>query len=151
MAEVSEAKLDKAVKSGKSHSATADALGLTIGQLPMLTYHRSRVRVGLEKKAPATAQSVKKLRDSEGNRWELIAARTGQSVAAVKNLYPGDPADSYTGRGRNFSGNASSAKPKAKAAGKASSRSSGSKAAAKKGTTRARTRAQRAAKSGNPS
>jgi hypothetical protein len=148
MAEVSEAKLDKAVKGGKTHSQTADALGLTIGQLPMLTYCRALVRTGQEKKAPATASSIKKLRDSEGNRWELIAARTGKSVAQVKEMYPGDPANSYTGRGRNFSGSSAKAKPKAKAGAKAS----GSKAAAKpKRGTRARTRAQRAAKSGNPS
>jgi hypothetical protein len=149
MAEVSEAKLDKAVKSGKNHAATATELGLSTGQLPMLTYCRAQVRTGQYKKAPATETSIKKLRDNEGNRWELIAARTGLSVAKVKEMYPGNPEASYTGRGRNYANGGGSTK---KASAKASAKASGPKTAGKGGkTAKARTRAQRAAKSGSPS
>lgn len=146
MAEVNEARLDKLVKDGKSHSEIAAALGITPGQLPMIQYCRAQVRAKQFGTIPPTAASVKKARN-EGNRWELIAARADISVAKVKDLFGGEAAaaKSYAGRGRNFSGS----KPKSAANKTRQSAAKGktTKAAPK----RARTRAQRAAKSGNPS
>jgi hypothetical protein len=146
MAAVNEAKLDKLVKGGKSHSETAAGLGLTIGQLPMIQYTRAQVRTGQFSKIPATAASVKKARN-EGNRWELIAARADISVAKVKDLFGGESAaqKSYTGRGRNFSGS----KPSGKKAGSAANKARGGKSAAK--PKRARTLKERQARAGNPS
>jgi hypothetical protein len=77
----------------------ARELGITIGQLGMVKFCQAQVEAGVYGKAPGTAASVKKLRDGEGNRWELIAARTGKSVAAVKELYPGDASKRLTGNG----------------------------------------------------
>lgn len=153
MAEVSEKQLLKAVKAGNGHAATAEQLGITPGQLPMLTFCRAQVEAGHYKTAPATAKSVKDLRNKENNRWELIAARTGLSMAKVKELYGGEEAarKSYTGRGRNF---ANGDAPKKKGGNK-SAANSGRKNAATgsktKPVAKARTRKERQARAGNPS
>lgn len=66
-------------------------------------------------KIPATGKSIAKAR-AEGVRWPRIAARAGVSEAKAKELFTAetgtDPRESYTGRGRNFSGTPSAAKPK---------------------------------------
>lgn len=141
MATVNEAKLLKSAKAGKTHSQAAADQGLTIGQLPMIQFCRAQVESGQFGKIPATKASVQKAR-KEGNRWELIAARSGLSVAKVKDLFGGEDAakKSYTGRGRNFSGSKSPAKNKTRQAG-----------AKGKGGGKARTLAQRQKKAGNPS
>jgi hypothetical protein len=148
MADVNEARLLKAVKGGATHAEAAEQLNLTPGQLSMLKYCQAQVEAGLFGEIPSTAASVKKARN-EGNRWELIAARAGISVAKVKDLFGGEDAAraSFVGRGRNFSGS------KAKSAA-----NKGRKTAAKSGQKRgpgrppkAKTLADRQRKSGNPS
>lgn len=128
-------KLVKLVKSDKeiTQKAAADALGLTIGQISMMKFCQAQVEAGAYTTAPATEASIKRLRDGEGNRWELIAARTGLSVAAVKDKYPGDPKASYTGKGRNFNGAASGSKPSSRkpSSRKPAAKPSGRKPAAK--------------------
>lgn len=103
-------KLVKLVKQDNeiTQGAAAQKLGLSIGQVSMLAFCQAKVEAGAATKAPGTPASIKKLRDNEGNRWELIAARTGLSVAAVKAKYEeagGDAKASYTGRGRDHAGN----------------------------------------------
>lgn len=145
MAEVNEARLLKAVKGGATHSEAADQLGLTLSQLPMIKYCRAQVEAKLFSTIPATAASVKKAR-KEGNRWELIAARAGISVAKTKDLFGGEDAAKadYIGRGRNFSGSKSAVNKGRQAAAKG-------KAAKGKPKAKARTLADRQRKSGNPS
>lgn len=135
---------DKVVKMLKANgelkqSQVAQKLGVTIGQVPMLSFCKAQVEAGVYSTAPKTGSSIKKLRDSEGNRWELIAARTGLGVAAVKAAYEeagGDTASSYTGRGRNFSGSTSGSGSKSSSSGKASSKKASSKASSKKSSSK---------------
>jgi len=147
--DISQSKVDQLVKKGLSQAKVAEKLGVTPGQLGMLRYGVALVNTGKLKKAPATAKSVKDLRDKQSLRWEFIAAMTGLSVAKVRELYGNK--ESYIGRGRK-PGQATT-----------SGRSSGRSAAGRKNTgnkgkgntagkpARARTRAERAARSGNPS
>lgn len=168
MASINYQKLVGLVKKGANQSKAAADLGITVGQLSMLVFSQAQVDAGLFTKAPATGPSVKKLRDSEGNRWELIAARTGISVAQVKAKYEeagGNASASFTGRGRKPNGGASkpaakagakgrqAAKPAAKpAAKKPAGKPVGRAAAAKKPVQKARTLAERrAARAANPS
>lgn len=130
MAEVQYDKLVKLVKGDNeiTQSAAAKALGVSTGQLSMLVFSQAKVDAGVYKKIPATAVSVKKARDIEGNRWELIAARTGQGVARVKALYEeagGNAKASYTGKGRNFANGTGTGKKPA-----SSGRQTGGKASA---------------------
>lgn len=108
MAEVTVDKLAKLFKGNSelTQGQAAQKLGVTVGQVPMTDFCKAKVQAGVVSTAPATTASVKKLRDSEGNRWELISARTGVGVAKVKELYGGEEAAkaSYSGRGRNFNG-----------------------------------------------
>lgn len=67
-----------------SQKAAADSQGLTIGQVSMLKFCEAKVEAGIVSKIPGTAASIKKARQ-DGDRWELIAARTGKSVAAVRD------------------------------------------------------------------
>lgn len=116
---------DKLVKFvSKNPEATqreaAESQGLAIGQLSMLQFCNAKVEGGVVDDAPGTSASVKKLRTA-GDRWEMIAAKTGKSVAEVKQLFKdggGDPESSYTGRGRPV-GQGTGKKPAAK--GKAAS------------------------------
>jgi hypothetical protein len=144
--EISQAKLDRLVKQGKSQAKCAEALGVTPGQLGMLRYGQALVNTGQLKKAPATAKSVKELRDKQSLRWEFIAAMTGLSVAKVRELYGNK--DSYIGRGRKPGAGGGSSKSSSKPTGRKAGGRGGRQAAK---PTRARTRAARAAKSGNPS
>lgn len=160
MAEVNFDKLVKLIKGDDeiTQAKAAERLGVSLGQLNMLTFCKAKVEAGVAKKAPATAKSVRSLRDSGSERWEMIAARTGLSVARVKALYEeagGDVTNSYTGRGRNFNGGGAKPKAKASTSGRASggkaasSKASGSKAKPK-GTTAIQRRRTRAGAS-NPS
>lgn len=116
-----------------------------------------------ELKIKGTPANIVKARNS-GLRWERIAARTGMSVAQVQKAFEehtGESAStSYTGRGRNYTGQASSRpekkaasgrKPAAKTekAGTSGRRAAAAKPAASGGKpARARTRAERQAKAG---
>lgn len=149
MAELNYDKLVKLVKGDKdiTQSQAAQKLGLSIGQVSMLKFCQAQVEAGAYDKAPSTAASVKKLRDSEGNRWELIAARTGLSVAAVKGKYEeagGNAANSYTGRGRNHAASGTTSKRStAKRSGAAASKSGTAKRSGAKSGTAKRTTAKR--------
>lgn len=115
-----------------------------------------------ELKIKGTPANIVKARNN-GLRWERIAARTGMSVAQVQKAFEEhtgeSAASSYTGRGRNYTGQAS-AKPEKKAAsgrkpaatekaGTSGRRAAASKPAASGGKpARARTRAERQAKAG---
>jgi hypothetical protein len=102
----------------------------------MLQFCRAQVEAKLYTKAPSTPTSVMKLRDNENNRWELIAARTGLGVAAVKTAYEeagGDATTSYTGRGRNYNGNGADTSTTKRAPAK---RSTAKRGSAKRETTK---------------
>lgn len=156
MAEVNFDKLVKLVKADDeiTQREAAERLGVTQGQLNMLLFCRAKVEAGIAKSAPATAKSVKDLRTKEGERWEMIAARTGLSVAKVKDMADeGGYKDEYVGRGRNYNGGSKPATKKA--AGSKSTAASkkvpGRKpAASKKGSTAIQRRRTRAGSS-NPS
>jgi hypothetical protein len=160
MAEFDYGRLVKALRTNGelTQGSAAEKLGITPGQLNMLQFCKAKVEAGVVKKAPATAKSVRNLRDRDSDRWEMIAARTGVSVATAKELYReagGDPAKSYTGRGRNFSNGPSKPKAKAKTstASKAKARTTKGKSkatASKKGGAIVRRRT-RAGSGGNPS
>lgn len=114
-----------------SQKAAAESQNLSIGEVSMLRFCQAKVEAGVVSKAPGTNASIKKLRDSEGDRWEMIAARTGKSVADVKAAYEeagGNAASSYIGRGRNPNG-AQTAKPKASGKKPAAKAATGRKAA----------------------
>jgi|SRR5215472_3863674 len=151
---VTHEKLVRLVKSGiTSHSEAAVELGVTVGQISSLAWSRALVEGGEYSEQPATTAAVKRMRDVEGLRWELIAARTGESVAAVKELH-GDAENSVvTGRRatRQDDDVEEETTPRR-------GRSSGSKTTTGKRATaaatprRSRTRAQRqAGRSNNPS
>jgi hypothetical protein len=154
MADFDYGKLVKLLKSDDelTQGAAAEKLGISTGQLNMLAFCKAKVEAGVVKKAPATARSVRSLRDKDENRWEMIAARTGVSVAAAKELYReagGDPANSYTGRGRNFGNGKAKPKPKAKATKTTTAKKTAAKKTGSgKGIVRRRTRA---GSGGNPS
>lgn len=134
-------KLVKLAKADYGHSAAAAELGVSVGQISSLAWSHALVEAGRYAKAPATTASVKKLRDVEENRWELIAARVGESVARVKELYGEEAAAaSSVKRGRKAADT-----PAAPKGGKG-------KTAAAATPRRARTRAERAAaRASNPS
>jgi hypothetical protein len=125
MAEFDYDKLVKVLKrEGEiSQKAAADELDINVGQLSMLNFCRAKVDAKLYSTAPATAKSVKNLRDNEENRWELIAARVGLSLKDTKELYGGEAKarGSYIGRGRNHSDENGSSKTRS------AGRTSGSK------------------------
>lgn len=164
---VEQLKKDGATK----QSEVAQKQGLSIGQVSMAQFCLAQVEAGVFKTIPATGPSVKKARDGEGNRWELIGARAGISANAAKKLYEeagGDPSNSYTGRGRNFNGaskkSGTASSKKTTAAGRASSKkttaaksgakktTAGRKGGAKKvGASVVRNRAGRRSSAANPS
>jgi hypothetical protein len=135
-----QADLLREAKKGIGHSEAANNLGVTVGQISSMAWSKALVEAGRFTKQPATAASVRKMRDGEDNRWELIAARIGETVTRAKELY-GPGADS-----KRSSGGATGGRSKPKP----SSRTKGKTAVAT--PRRARTRAERAqARSGNPS
>jgi hypothetical protein len=140
---VTHEKLVKLAKTGIGHSEAAAELGVTVGQISSLAWSHALVEAGRFSQQPATTASVKKLRDVEENRWELIAARIGESVGHAKELYGEEAAAASTvrrGRKTDDAAPATTGKGKGKAA------------AAAETPRRARTRAERAAaRQSNPS
>jgi hypothetical protein len=139
-----------------SQREAAEDQGLTIGQVSMTNFCKAKVDAGVVNKAPGTAASIKKLRDNEGDRWELIAARTSKSVSQVQALYEeagGDLSNSYTGKGRNFQATPAGKKPAGKK-GAAATKPTGTRGRPKGSTNKAkativRNKSRRGA--GNPS
>lgn len=83
--------MDKLVKFLKSNpeasqKAAADNQGLTIGQLSMQKFCVAKVEAGIATKLTGTPKQILAARNS-GERWELIAARAGISVAEVKSRF----------------------------------------------------------------
>lgn len=129
----------------------ANKLGVSLGQVNMLAFCRAKVTAGVVSKAPATAQSVKKLRNQDGDRWEMIAARTGLSVAKVKDLFGGEDAAAKSSVGRGRPAGAKTGGTKTKAAG---TRTGGKTTAARRGGSKtgvARNKTRAARRGGNPS
>jgi hypothetical protein len=152
---VTHEKLVKIVKSGiTSHSEAAVELGVTVGQISSLSWSRALVEGGEYSEQPATEAAVRRMRDVEGLRWELIAARTGESVAAVKELH-GDADNSVvSGRRPKATNGDEEAEETTPRRGRASSgkTTTGKRATTAASTRRSRTRAQRqAGRSNNPS
>jgi len=151
-------KLVKEAKKGIGHSEAARNLGVGVGQISSMQWSLALVEAGRYTTAPATSASVRKLYDVERNRWELIAARIGESVARSKELYgsPDDVAEA-TARRRGNGGNGGGAKGGGKTPSTRGTRGKSSKGKTPTATAaatprRARTRAERAkARSGNPS
>jgi hypothetical protein len=139
MAEFDYAKLVKVVKGDKTitQGKAATALGLSIGQISMVNFCKAQVEVGVYDKAPATPTSVKKLRVTEGNRWELISARTGLTISAVKKIAEdGGFLDSYTGKGRNFNGAPAAKRSTAKSSTASPKRTTAKRTTAKRSTAK---------------
>jgi alkylated DNA nucleotide flippase Atl1 len=97
------------LRSGQTPQQIFDAMGEK--RAHWLTALEEEARLESELAAfPATPDSVARLRDERGLRWERIAARVfgdANKVAAVRRLYdemhgPGASGRSYTGRGRHF-------------------------------------------------
>ena len=139
------ADLLKEAKKDIGHTEAAKNLGVSLGQLSMLAWCIAMVEVGRYSTVPATTASVKKLKDVERNRWELIAARTGESLTRVRELYgTPDEVAAAAVRGRGDGGSKSSTKK--------STAKRGGKTATAASPRRSRTRAERqAARSSNPS
>jgi hypothetical protein len=148
---VTHEKLVKLAKTGMGHSEAAVELGVTVGQISSMAWSRALVDAGEVSEIADTAAAVKKARDVENNRWELIAARAGISVAAVKELYGGEEAaaESVITRKSKEDDDEDETPKRGRAASKATT---GKRATAAATPTRRRTRAQRqAGRSGNPS
>ena len=126
--EINFAKVVKLAKAGKSQPEAARELGVTPGQLNMLTWGKALVEAGKLQKAPNTEASIKKLRQG-GARFEYIAAQTGASVAKVKEI----AGDIAIARGR-----------KAENGGASSKRSTTSKTSTAKSSTAKRSTAKSA-------
>jgi hypothetical protein len=154
-------KLLRLVNSGiTSHSAAAKELGVTVGQISSFAWSTALVSGGVYSEAPDTAASVKKLYDVEGNRWELIAARTGLSVAAAQDLYDEAGGEGKRGTNPNTSGRkngdaeveAETPKRRGRPPKQQQAATTGKRATAAATPRRARTRAERrAGRSNNPS
>jgi len=148
---VTHEKLVRLVKSGiTSHSEAAVELGVTVGQISSLAWSRALVEGGEYSEQPATTAAVKRMRDVEGLRWELIAARTGESVAAVKELH-GDAENSIVS-GRRAAKQDEEEQETTPRRGRGGKTTTGKRATAAATPRRSRTRAQRqAGRSNNPS
>src|SRR5439155_22361805 len=93
--------LVKLARKDMGHSGAAAELGVTVGQISSSAWSKALVDAGRYSTAPATSASVRKLKDVENNRWELIAARTGETMARVKELYGSeDDVSAASARGR---------------------------------------------------
>lgn len=155
MASFSHAKLVALLKKKDiGHSAAAREMGLTTGQISSLQFSQALVESGRVSKAPSTDASVKKLR-ADGDRFELIAARTGKSVNEVKEILGEGTISRGSSKpavGRKTAAAKSKTKTVAKAGTKRKSASAKAKASSARPARRARTLAERrAARSGNPS
>ena len=140
--------LVKEAKKGIGHSEAARNLGVTVGQISSMQWSQALVAAKRVTTIAATSAAVRKAKDVENNRWELIAARTGESMARVKELY-GD-ADAVAAASARGKGNGESKSTGSKKPGRKPAAAKGKTATAS--TRRSRTRAERqAARSGNPS
>jgi hypothetical protein len=146
---VTEAEIVAAVKKEKlGQSAVAKSLGVPLSAVPIAAYCRALVSAGWYETAPGTEASIKKLY-AGGDRFELVAARTGTTVAHVREVIP--PEMRRNGAGpRAKSG--SSAKTSGASGKRASVKKTGAASKVSGGQRRSRTRAERVrARSGNPS
>jgi len=157
---------------GQSERAYSEASGIPMGQIGKALY-MAEVEADPSLKIKGTGAAIANARDKQGIRWPRIAARTGKTVGEVQKLYEehvGKPArESYTGRGRNFSGTeaattrssggagrktastgrgTSGRRAKAATAGRGRKQAAAPKAGTGRG--RARSRADRAAAGGDP-
>jgi hypothetical protein len=89
-------KLVKIVKQDDeiTQRAAAEKLGVSPSSLSILNFCQAKVEAGVESTAPATAKSVKDLRDRQGYRWEMIMAKTdlSKSDVMVADRHEGWPA-----------------------------------------------------------
>jgi hypothetical protein len=139
--------LVRLAKAGFKQSQAAHELGVPVAAVKIVPWCNALVEAGVWSTEKATAASVKKMYENDGNRWELIAARTGESVVRVKELY-GNHGGQPRGRGRSTKSGAPGKTATVRKSGTA--KSGTAKAGA--GPRRARTRAERAqARSTNPS
>lgn len=136
-------KLVKIVKQDDeiTQRAAAEKLGVSPSSLSILNFCQAKVEAGVESTAPATAKSVKDLRDRGGYRWEMIMAKTDLSKSDVIELYGGEEAAkaSYTGRGRNFAENGVTSTSKSRSASSKSKSASSKSKSAPSGRTTGRT------------
>jgi hypothetical protein len=158
--EITPERLEKLVRSGiTSHSKAAEELGVPVSKISSLAWSNALVDGGEFDEIADTAAAVKRARDVEGNRWELIAARAGISVNAVKELYGGEDAAAesvISGRRSSKEDNGEAEAPP-KRRGRPAKEQTGAATTGKRATAaatprRARTRAERrAGRSNNPS
>jgi len=148
---VTHEKLVRLVKSGVvSHSEAAQELGVTVGQISSLAWSKALVEGGEYSEVDPTAANVRRMRDVEGLRWELIAARTGESVASVKELH-GDAENSVVSgrRSTKQNGDDEQETTTTRGRGRGGKTTTGKRATAAATPRRSRTRAQRQAGRGN--
>jgi hypothetical protein len=156
------AQLVKLAKQGMGHSEAARELGVTVGQISSLVFSKALVEAGqYDEVAKVTPSVVVRLKDDEGNRWELIAARTGKTVTEIKDLYVegggdlngGSRASAGSGRGSGrMSGSKTKTAPAAKSGSKKKTAGRKAKASSARPVGRARTLAERRrSRSSNPS
>jgi hypothetical protein len=156
---VNYAQLVKLAKQGMGHSEAARELGVTVGQISSLTFSKALVDAGVyDTVSKITPAVIVRLKDDEGNRWELISARTEKSVAEVKELYVEGGGDLNGGSkapsaGTNrASGRKTKTAPAAKSGSKKKTAGSKAKASSARPVGRARTLAERRrSRSSNPS
>jgi hypothetical protein len=153
------AQLVKLAKQGMGHSAAAAELGVTVGQISSLVFSKALVEAGqYDEVTKVTPAVIVRLKDDEGNRWELIAARTGKTVGEVKDLYVegggdlnGGSRTSSPGTNR-ASGRKTKSAPAAKSGAKKKTAGRKAKASSARPVGRARTLAERRrSRSSNPS
>lgn len=119
---------------GNSERHYAEVSGIPQGQLlPALM--KAEVEADPSLKIKFTGPAIKAAREN-GVRWPRIAARTGKSVAEVKELFESHTGESastsYAGRGRKHDGTGTAATGKRGTSGR---RSSKTQAAAQSGTS----------------
>jgi len=143
---VTHEKLVRLAKTGIGHSEAAAELGVTVGQISSLAWSKALVEAGQYSEIADSAAAIKKARDVENNRWELIAARADISVAAVKELYGGEEAaaESVISRGKK-NGNDDEEETTPRRGRSGSKTTTGKRATAAATPRRSRTRAERRA------
>jgi hypothetical protein len=144
---VTHEKLVRLAKTGIGHSEAAVELGVTVGQISSLAWSKALVEAGQYSEIADSAAAIKKARDVENNRWELIAARADISVAAVKELYGGEEAaaDSVISRKKKDNGDDEEETTPKRGRPAGSKTTTGKRATAAATPRRARTRAERRA------
>jgi len=166
---ITHAQLVREAKKDPSHSAAANALGVAVGAFSSMQWSRALVEAGQYDVIPQkqrNANTIQRLYEDEGYRWELIAAVFETSVADVKDLAGGaEVIANWTRATKGGNGNGetstrgsskktTAASTKKGSVKRTSARSSKKASTAQSASTprRARTRAaRRAAQSNNPS